>query len=107
MHSERDHALTSRQLVDSILEELRAKIERESFLAPEEAGNWFLCPFIQVIGEPWSELMIITEMLGARPFDGGKQVQVRCGPGILTPPWLPATEEASPPDFETSPPQPC
>jgi hypothetical protein len=83
---------------------LRAKVEREDFLnwlAPEEPGNWFLCPFIQVIGEPWFELIIITEMLNTRPFkystDNKKRVQINMVLGFQpdAPLSSPAPEEAS------------
>jgi hypothetical protein len=104
MLSERDRALTSRQLLQSLQDGLKAKIEREEFLnwlAPEESGKWFLCPFVQVIAEPWSEPMTITEMLDARPFkfstDNKKRVQINVVLGFQPdpPPPSPTPEEAS------------
>jgi hypothetical protein len=71
MHSERDRPLTSTELLDSLLEGVRAKVTRNEYttwLAPSKPGNWSLFLFASCVVEPWAEAMTITQMLELRPF---------------------------------------
>jgi hypothetical protein len=104
MHSERDRPVTSTQLLESLLEGVRAKVTRNEYvtwLAPSESGNWSLCLFASCVVEPWTEPMTIKQMLEVRPFkvasDNKKRQQVTV---VLAwqpdpPPSSPAPEEAS------------
>jgi hypothetical protein len=71
MYSERDRPVISTQLLESLLEGVRAKVTRNEYvtwLAPSESGSWSLCLFASCVVEPWTEPMTIKQMLEVRPF---------------------------------------